>query len=112
MANTGQKATEPDAAITAAIVNDPRYRQLLRRRSRFATLLSVIMLTLYFGYILLVAFCRDWLARPIGDGVTSIGIPIGIGIIVAGIVLTALYIRRANREYDPLVAAIRQEHGA
>ena len=49
------------------------------------------------------------LARPIGGGVTSIGIPIGVGIILLAILLTGLYVRRANREYDPLVRALRTE---
>lgn len=70
------------------------------------------MLAIYFGYILLIAFRRDILAQPIGDGVTSLGIPVGIGVILAGIVLTGIYVRRANREFDPQMDALRKEMGA
>ncbi len=102
--------TEPDEMALAALELDPRYRELLRRRSRFAWLLTAIMLAIYFGYILLIAFRRDILAQPIGDGVTTLGIPAGLGVILAGIALTAIYVSRANREFDPLVEAIRREH--
>lgn len=110
MANRFGTGTDP--AIFAAIAEDERYLRLVRRRSRFGWLLTVIMLLIYFGYILLIAFRKDLLAQPIGDGITSIGIPVGIGVIFAGIVLTGIYVRRANREFDPLVEAIRKEHGA
>ena len=93
------------------LANDGRYRQLVRRRSRFAWLLTTIILGIYFGYILLVAFRRDILAMPIGGGVTSLGIPVGIGVILAGILLTGIYVRKANREFDPQFDALRREYG-
>lgn len=91
--------------------NDERYLALVARRSRFAWLLTGIILVIYFGYILLIAFGRDVLATPIGDGVTTLGIPVGIGVILAGIVLTGIYVRRANREFDPELEALRKEYG-
>ena len=98
-----------DEGLTA-LAQDPRYQELLRRRSRFGWLLTVIMLAIYFGYILLIAFRRDLLAQPIGGGVTSLGIPLGIGVIVAGIVLTGIYVSVANRVFDPLAEAIRRDY--
>ena len=92
------------------VSSDPRYIALVRRRSRFAWSLTAVMLCLYFGYILLVAFRRDLLARPIGDSMISLGIPVGIGVILAGVLLTAVYVRRANRDFDPKLQAIRQEY--
>jgi uncharacterized membrane protein (DUF485 family) len=94
------------------IAEDPRYRELVARRSRFGWTLTAIMLLVYFGFILLVAFDRAFLARPIAGGTTTIGIPIGLGVILVGIVLTGVYVRRANRRYDPIVAAIRADAGA
>lgn len=99
-------------AVLAAIVQDERYARLIRLRARFGWLLTAIMLLVYFGYILLVAFRKDLLALPIGDGVTSVGIPVGIGVIITGIVLTGIYVRLANQLFDPLVDAIKKEHGA
>ena len=95
----------PHAARYDEIIADPRYQRLVKQRGRFTWTLTAIMLAVYFGYILLIAFDKAVLARPIGGGVTSIGIPIGVGIILLAIVLTGLYVRRANREFDPLVRA-------
>ena len=93
-----------------AILADPRYQRLVRRRGRFGWALTIVMLAAYFGYILLIAFDKAALARPIGRGATSIGIPVGVGIILLAIVLTGLYVRRANSEYDPLIRALKDEH--
>ena len=94
------------------ILPDPRYQRLLSRRGRFTWTLSIIMLVAYFGYVALIAFDKPALAAKIGSGVTSIGIPIGIGLILLGILLTGIYVRRANKEYDPLVEALKQDAGA
>ncbi|WP_443970218.1 DUF485 domain-containing protein [Sphingobium sp. CR28] len=93
------------------LASDERYHALVRRRSRFAWGLSAVMLAIFFGYILLIAFRRDILAMPIGGGVTSLGIPVGIGVILAGIALTGVYVRKANREFDPAFDALRREYG-
>jgi len=90
-----------DAARYDEVVADPRYQRLVKR------LLTCVMLAAYFGYIALIAFDKKLLAQPIGGGVTSLGIPIGVGIILLAILLTGLYVHRANKEYDPLVRALR-----
>jgi uncharacterized membrane protein (DUF485 family) len=89
------------------VLADPRYQRLVKRRGRFTWMLTAIMLAAYFGYIALIAFDKAVLARPIGGGVTSLGIPVGVGLILLAIVLTGLYVRRANSEFDPLVRALR-----
>jgi uncharacterized membrane protein (DUF485 family) len=101
-----RKLTKAEARYDE-VVADPRYQRLIRRRGRFTWTLTAIMLTAYFGYIALIAFDKPVLARPIGGGVTSLGIPVGVGIILLAIVLTGLYVRRANKEFDPLVRALR-----
>ena len=60
------------------IAEDPRYRALVRRRGRLAWSLSSIMVLIFFGYMLLVAFAGPFLATPIGSMTTTIGIPIGL----------------------------------
>lgn len=92
------------------ITGDPRYQALVKRRNRFGWLLTVIMLFIYFGYIGLIAFDKAVLAQPVGSGVTSIGIPLGLAIIVATIVLTAVYVFRANREFDREMDALLAEN--
>ncbi|MDQ8756287.1 DUF485 domain-containing protein [Sphingosinicella sp. LHD-64] len=89
----------------------PGYHELVRRRRRLAWTLSAIMLVAYFGYVLLIAFDKALLARPIGAGVTSLGIPIGFGIIMLGVALTAFYVRRANGDFDARLKAVLDETG-
>jgi uncharacterized membrane protein (DUF485 family) len=96
----------------ADLVNDRRFEQLVQRRNRFAWWLTTCMLAIYFGYILLIAFRRDILASPIAGGVTTLGIPVGLGVILSGIALTGIYVFRANRVYDPELEALRREYDA
>lgn len=96
----------------AGLAGDERLERLVRRRNRFGWWLTACMLAIYFGYILLIAFRRDVLAQPIAEGVTTLGIPIGLGVILSGIALTGIYVVRANRVYDPELEALRREHGA
>ena len=67
------------------------------------------MLIVYYGYIALIAFDKEFLAKPLGAGVTTIGIPIGMAVIVFSIVITGLYVRRANSEFDALTREIIEE---
>jgi uncharacterized membrane protein (DUF485 family) len=96
-------------SIVANIEANPKYHELRRKRNAFGWTLTVLMLVVYFGYIALIAFDKSFLAQPIGNGVTTLGIPIGMGVIVFTIVITGIYVRRANGEYDKLTAEILEE---
>ena len=96
-------------SIVAKIEANPKYHELRRKRNAFGWALSVLMLLVYFGYIALIAFNKPFLAQPIGNGVTTLGIPIGMGVIIFTIVITGIYVRRANGEYDKLTTEILQE---
>ena len=98
-----------DATLTQRIANDPRYQELKARRSRFGWWLTAAMMVVYYGFILLVAFDKPFLATRIGSGVTTIGMPIGLGVIVFTILITGIYVRRANRDYDVLAEQIAKE---
>ncbi len=87
-------------ALIERIKRDPEFHALHRRRSRVAWTLSAIMVALYFGFILAVAFAPQALATPIGAGTTTVGIPLGLGVILAAFVLTGIYVRRANSDFD------------
>ena len=92
--------------LTERIQNDPLYQELKGKRTRFGVWLTLAMLVVYYGFILLVAFNKPLLATRIGDGVTTIGMPLGLGVIVFTIVITAIYVRRANNEYDTLAEQV------
>ena len=95
--------------VVARIEANPKYQQLKRKRSSFGWLLTILMLLAYYGFIGLIAFDKEFLAKPIGAGVTTLGIPIAFGVIVFTIAITGLYVRRANGEYDRLTAEILED---
>ncbi|MBA3576926.1 MAG: DUF485 domain-containing protein [Pseudomonadota bacterium] len=105
-------ALAPDSELQtlAQVAQNPRYLQLVKERSRFSWTLTGIMLVIFFGYILMIAFAPQILARPI-SGTITLGIPLGIGVILAGILLTGIYVHRANSRYDPMIAQIVRESG-
>ncbi len=88
------------------IVTHPQYQELKAKRSRFGWQLTLAMMVVYYGFILLVAFNKEFLSQRIGDGVMTLGIPIGLGVILFTIVITAIYVRRANTEFDALSNAV------
>ncbi|HET9161535.1 MAG TPA: DUF485 domain-containing protein [Caulobacteraceae bacterium] len=93
------------------VAESPKYKELITKRTRFGWILTVIMLVVYYGYVSLIAFDKTFLARPIGSGVMSLGIPIGFGVIVISIILTGVYVVRANGEFDRLTREIIEEAG-
>ncbi len=95
--------------VVDKIQRHPKYQALRAKRSAFGWLLTLLMLLVYYGYIALIAFNKPFLATPIGSGVTTVGIPLGMGVIVFTILITAIYVRRANREFDDLTADILKD---
>jgi uncharacterized membrane protein (DUF485 family) len=92
--------------LVTRIASHPKYQELKAKRTRFGWWLTLAMMVVYYGFILLVAFNKEFLSQRIGDGVMTIGMPIGFGVILFTIVITAVYVRRANSEFDDLTAAV------
>ncbi len=88
--------------IVDKIQNNPKYHELRRKRNSLGWGLTILMMVVYYGYIALIAFNKPFLAHPIGGGVTTLGIPIGMGVIVFTVLITGIYVRRANGEFDQL----------
>ena len=95
--------------IVDKILRDPKYQELQSKRNRLAVILTILMLVVYYGYIALIAFDKEFLAQPIGAGVTTLGIPIGFGVIVFTVLITGIYVRRANGEFDRLTKEILKD---
>ncbi len=94
--------------LVEQIKNDPNYQELVAKRSSFSIILTVAMLVVYFAFILTIAFDPKLLGTPLSsDSVTTIGIPIGMGVIVFAFVLTGIYTKRANSEFDDLANKIK-----
>lgn len=91
------------------VQSNPHYIQLVRDRTRFGWLLAWAMMIVYYGFILLIAFNKELLSIPIGKGVTTTGIPVGLFVIVFTVLITGIYVRHANHKYDELTDAIQRD---
>ncbi len=95
--------------MVARIQANPKYQELRSMRSSFGWWLTLLMMVVYYGYIALIAWNKPFLSQPIGAGVTTIGVPIGMGVIIFTVVITGIYVRRANGEFDKLTREILED---
>ena len=92
------------------IANNPKFHELVHKRTTFAWTLTALIFVLYFGFVFLIAYGKAFLGTPLFEGsVTTIGFPIGVGVILISILLTGVYVRRANGEFDDLNRQIIEE---
>ena len=98
-----------DTKLVDRILADPNYQLLKERRSRLGWWLTAAMLVVYYGFILLIAFEKQVLAARIGTGVMTWGIPVGFGVIIFTILITAYYVMKANSEFVDLSDKIKRE---
>lgn len=92
------------------IKNNPKYTELISKRSSFAVKLAIFMLVVYYGFVLTIAFNKEFFATKLSaDSVMSIGWPIGAGIIIIAFITTVIYVIRANGEFEDLEMAIKND---
>ena len=97
-------------SATEKIQRNPTYQELRSKRNRLSLVLTLLMLFVYYGYIALIAFDKELLAQPLSStGVTTLGIPIALFVIVFTVAITLFYIRRANNEFDQLTQQILKD---
>ena len=88
----------------------PKFLEFVAMRNRYSIIMTIVSAAAYYGFILLVAFQGPWLGTKLGAGMTmSIGVPLGVGVIVFTIILTWIYVRRANSEFDETNEALIRE---
>ena len=95
-----------DATEIMRMRANPVFQELERKRSSFGWTLAIVMFVIYMGFMFLVAFDHSIVAQPIGSGTLTLAFPLGLGVIVAAVVLTGVYVVRANSEFDRLTRAI------
>jgi uncharacterized membrane protein (DUF485 family) len=96
--------------LYAKIRANPKFMEFVNTRNRYSIFMAILGALAYYGFILLVAYNKEFLAAKMGAGmVTSVGIPIGVGVIVFTIIITWIYVRRANSEFDETSAEIIRE---
>ena len=95
-----------DDDLVQRIARNPKYQELKAKRTSYGWWLTLAMMLVYYGFILLVAFNKPFLSQRMGEGVMTVGIPIGFGVIIFTILITAIYVKRANKEFDDLTAEV------
>lgn len=97
-------------AIYARIRANPKFVQLVRRRGRLAAWLAGIVLVLFYALVLTVAFAPTVIGQRVMEGSTlSVGIAAGLFQFVFFWILTALYVVKANTEFDGLTSAVIED---
>ncbi|QRM18647.1 DUF485 domain-containing protein [Dechloromonas sp. TW-R-39-2] len=92
------------------ITANPKFHEFIAMRSKYSIIMAIVSAAAYYGFILLVAYDKEFLAVKMGAGMTmSVGVPIGVGVIAFTILLTWIYVRRANTEFDATNEAIIKE---
>jgi uncharacterized membrane protein (DUF485 family) len=95
--------------IHAKIRSNPKFAEMVGKRTRFAIILSLVVLVPYYTFMMITAFHPGLLALPTGEGVMTVGWPIAALMIFGAWLTTGIYIRRANGEFDALNEEILRE---
>jgi uncharacterized membrane protein (DUF485 family) len=95
--------------LVKTILANPNYQKLLKARTAYGWYFTLLVMIVYYGFILLIAFDKELLGTRLGQGVMTIGIPVGLFVIVFTVLITGIYVRRANSEFDELTAQIKKE---
>ncbi len=93
-----------------ALLQDADFVALARQKGMVSLALPLLALAAYFGFMALLAFGRDVLARRVAGDI-NLGIPLGIGVIVLCWILTGVYVLWANSKYDAMVARVQAKAG-
>jgi uncharacterized membrane protein (DUF485 family) len=94
-----------DQSLTPHMRDNPDFKELERTRGQLGRTLTIIMLVIYFGFVLMVAYAPKLMATPVFGSVT-LGFPLGLGVIIVAIALTGFYVLRANAAFDTLTRRI------
>jgi len=88
--------------VSIGSLDQTRFQELVTRKRAVSAVLSALILVVYFGFILILAFRRDLLALKVGEHLT-LGVPVGLAVILSACVLTGIYVAWANSAYDESV---------
>ncbi len=108
MANVAVQSSKGQTKSAHEVVESKEFKALVSLRWKVSMILLVLLFVSYYGYILLVASAKDFVAQRVGE-VTTLAIPIGVAVIVFAWALTAFYVGWANKSYDPEVERLKGE---
>ena len=99
-------------SIQVKIRANPKFAELVGKRTRFAIILSLVVLVPYYSFMFLVSTQPQFFATKLAEGgIVTIGWPIAASSIMGGWLLTGVYASRANGEFDRLTAEVLKEAG-
>ncbi len=93
------------------ILEDPEFLKLMRQKNTISTILTIVELVLYFGFIALIAYNKAYLSQQFEGSAITVGIPIAVGVIVLSWILTGIYVFWANTKYDAMVQSVKDRLG-
>ena len=92
---------------TRQMLDSPEFKRIAARRWTVSIILIVALFVIYYGYIVLIAVDKPFMAQRIGEA-TTLGIPLAVAVIVLAWVLTAIYVVWANSVHDPDVGDLKR----
>jgi uncharacterized membrane protein (DUF485 family) len=96
--------------IVRRVVEHPKYQELVQKRTRVSLAFFALMVVIYAGFILTLAYLPELFSRPIGDGYTmSVGVLSATLVAVSAVLMIAAYVRFSNKHFDPLIKAIVED---
>lgn len=99
-----------DNKLIDRIKANPKYQELVSKRSSFAIKLAVFVLVVYYGFILTIAFNKEIFATKIApDSLLTIALPIAVAIIIIAFLTTIVYVVKANGEFEDLTNDIKND---
>jgi uncharacterized membrane protein (DUF485 family) len=90
------------------VINSPDFKKIVAKRWSLSSVLLALLFVTYYGYVVIIGVDKTIFAQKIGE-VTTLGIPVGIGVIIFAFVLTAIYVVWANTIYDPEVERLKNQ---
>jgi len=87
------------------IERSPEFQELVRKRRSFVLPATVFFLAYYMGFILLTGYAEDFMASSVYEGLT-VGYCLALTQFVMVFALGIMYLRRADRDYDPLAQKV------
>lgn len=96
--------------LVQRIRSNPKYQELVKKRTSFGWKLGIFVLAMYYIYILVIAFNPGALATKLSDeGVMTVAFPIGAGIIIVSFITTIIYVVKANGEFEDLTNQVKED---
>jgi uncharacterized membrane protein (DUF485 family) len=99
-----------DQSTVEKIQQSESFQTLVAHRTSLAIKLTIAMLVIYFGFILLIAFNPAFFQTIVIGSNITIGVPLGVSIIIAAFALTGIYVKKANSDFDELSEKIKAEN--